>query len=154
MYVTKRGETSKNQPYKSLKDDNKLKRVKKNPIQNILSTLPQLAISFAILCFASTSFQSITVKLSSLFYIALTTGLIVCIVFLILQLQGAEYKNWQQNPKTKQYIQLASLCTLISFFGFNISLWSIYGILTPIIIIAGFVFILSLLIIITTVFIS
>ncbi|KAI9469030.1 MAG: hypothetical protein EXX96DRAFT_590196 [Benjaminiella poitrasii] len=145
------GETSKSQYYRSMEDKSKLKRLKKHPIQNIISTLPQLAISFAILFFASTSFQSLT-EPSALFYISLFAGIIVCIVFLILQIQGAEYKNWQQEPRTRQYIQIASLNTLISFFGFNISLWSAYGILTPLVIIAGFIFVLSTLIIFTAFF--
>jgi hypothetical protein len=45
----------KRQPYthasQSKDDDDKLKKVKKNPVEQIFSTLPQLAISSAILLF-------------------------------------------------------------------------------------------------------
>jgi hypothetical protein len=66
---------------------------------------------------------------------------------------GAEYKNWQQDPTTKKYIQIASICSIVSFFGFTYSLWSLFNILTPIIILCGFTFVLSLLII-TTAFLT
>lgn len=49
---------NKGSKYAALQDDSKSKRVKKNPIQQVVSTLPQLAISFAILFFAGTQFQS------------------------------------------------------------------------------------------------
>lgn len=83
------------------------------------------------------------------FYVSLLAGLVICGVFLVLQVQGAEYKNWQQDPTTRQYIQIASISTMVSFFGFNYSLWSVFGILTPMIIICGFVFVMSILMLIT-----
>lgn len=84
-----------------------------------------------------------------MFYISLLAGFIICSVFLLLQIQGAEYKNWQQDPTTRQYIQIASVSTIVSFIGFNYSLWSVFGILTPMMIVCGFVFVCSLLIIIS-----
>lgn len=87
---------------------------------------------------------------SVLFYVSLIASICVCSIFFILQVKGTEYKNWQQDPETRQYIQAASLSTVISFFGFNITFWSTYGILTPVLIIAGFTFALSLLIILTS----
>lgn len=54
----KRQFNNKGSKHTALQDDSKSKRVKKNPIQQVISTLPQLAISFAILFFAGTQFQS------------------------------------------------------------------------------------------------
>jgi hypothetical protein len=45
---------------KSALDNNKQNKLKKHPIQQVISTLPQLAISFAILFFAKTSIESRT----------------------------------------------------------------------------------------------
>lgn len=87
-----------------------------------------------------------------MFLVSLVAGAVICIIFVLLQLGGAQYKNWQQEPKTRQYIQVASINALVSFIGFNISMWSIFGILTPIVIISGFVFVLSFLIITTALF--
>jgi hypothetical protein len=83
------------------------------------------------------------------FYISLLAGSVICAIFVILQISGAEYKNWQQDTTTKQYIQIASVCSLISFFGLNYSLWSLFYVLTPLIILCGFTFVLSFLIIST-----
>ncbi|KAI8327954.1 hypothetical protein BD560DRAFT_441971 [Blakeslea trispora] len=112
----------------------KSKQVKKHPVQEIVSVLPQLAISFAILFYASTLSDSTFSEHR---------------VFLILQIKGAEYKNWQQNPTTRNYIQIASLSTVLAFIAFNVSLWPLYGLLTPIAIIAFFVFAVTVLIIST-----
>jgi hypothetical protein len=54
----KRQLNNKNSKHTSLLDDNKIKKIKKHPVQQAISTLPQLAISFAILFFAGTQFQS------------------------------------------------------------------------------------------------
>ncbi|CAO0798789.1 unnamed protein product [Mucor circinelloides] len=141
---------NKGSKYAALQDDSKSKRAKKNPIQQVVSTLPQLAISFAILFFAGTQFQSGISQVGGVaFYVSLLAGLVICGVFLVLQVQGAEYKNWQQDPTTRQYIQIASISTMVSFFGFNYSLWSVFGILTPMIIVCGFVFVMSILMLIT-----
>ncbi|EPB90174.1 hypothetical protein HMPREF1544_03008 [Mucor circinelloides 1006PhL] len=141
---------NKDSKYAALQDDSKSKRAKKNPIQQVVSTLPQLAISFAILFFAGTQFQSGISQVGGVaFYVSLLAGLVICGVFLVLQVQGAEYKNWQQDPTTRQYIQIASISTMVSFFGFNYSLWSVFGILTPMIIVCGFVFVMSILMLIT-----
>ncbi|KAL7311021.1 hypothetical protein PS15m_008842 [Mucor circinelloides] len=141
---------NKGSKYAALQDDSKSKRVKKNPIQQVVSTLPQLAISFAILFFAGTQFQSGISQVGGVaFYVSLLAGFVICGVFLVLQVQGAEYKNWQQDPTTRQYIQIASVSTMVSFFGFNYSLWSVFGILTPMIIVCGFVFVMSILMLIT-----
>ncbi|CAO3618821.1 unnamed protein product [Mucor fragilis] len=146
----KRQFNNKGSKHTALQDDSKSKRVKKNPIQQVISTLPQLAISFAILFFAGTQFQSGISQIGGIvFYISLLAGLVICGVFLVLQMQGAEYKNWQQDPKTRQYIQIASVSTMVSFFGFNYSLWSVFGILTPMMIVCGFVFVMSILMLIT-----
>jgi membrane protein required for beta-lactamase induction len=69
--------------------------------------------------------------------------------FFSLQVKGAEYKNWQQNPETRKSIQTASLGAVISFIGLHISLWSIYGILTPLLVMAFYVFALSFVSIVT-----
>ncbi|KAF1804855.1 hypothetical protein FB192DRAFT_1359849 [Mucor lusitanicus] len=143
----KRQFQNKGTKYTALPDDSKSKRVRKNPIQQVISTLPQLAISFAILFFAGTQFQSGISQASH--SISLLAGLVICGVFLILQVQGVEYKNWQQDPTTRQYIQIASISTMVSLFGFNYSLWSVFGILTPMIIVCGFVFVMSILMLIT-----
>ncbi|KAL0142282.1 hypothetical protein V8B55DRAFT_1496522 [Mucor lusitanicus] len=146
----KRQFQNKGTKYTALPDDSKSKRVRKNPIQQVISTLPQLAISFAILFFAGTQFQSGISQVGGItFYISLLAGLVICGVFLILQVQGVEYKNWQQDPTTRQYIQIASISTMVSLFGFNYSLWSVFGILTPMIIVCGFVFVMSILMLIT-----
>ncbi|KAG2197187.1 hypothetical protein INT46_003349 [Mucor plumbeus] len=145
----KRQLNNKNSKHTSLQDDNKIKKIKKHPVQQVISTLPQLAISFAILFFAGTQFQSGISNIGgAVFYISLLAGFIICSVFLLLQIQGAEYKNWQQDPTTRQYIQIASISTVVSFIGFNYSLWSVFGILTPMLIVCGFVFVCSLLVII------
>ena len=86
------------------------------------------------------------------FYVSFLSGIVICSIFLILQLGGAEYKNWEKDPKTRKYIQIASGCSLISFIGFNISLWPLFYVLTPVIIFAGFAFVLSALIILTAFF--
>lgn len=86
----------------------------------------------------------ICIIVSMLFYISVLSSVIVCAVFFILQLKGAEFKNWEKDKSTRQYIQLATVSSLVSFFGFNISLWPIYGIITPIVIIAAFINILSI----------
>ncbi|KAL9552382.1 hypothetical protein MBANPS3_003793 [Mucor bainieri] len=146
----KRQFNNKGSKYTTLQEDSKAKRVKKNPIHQVISTLPQLAISFAILFFAGTQFQSGVSQVGGItFYISLLAGFVICGVFLVLQVQGTEYKNWQQDPTTRQYIQIASISTMVSFFGFNYSLWSVFGILTPMIIVCGFVFIMSILMLIT-----
>ncbi|KAI8081911.1 uncharacterized protein B0P05DRAFT_538575 [Gilbertella persicaria] len=136
--------------YHAPQDTSKSKRINKHPIQQIISALPQLAVSFAVLFFASASSDSsLSEHCGILFYIASLAAIAICGVFITLQIKGAEYKNWQQNPTTRKYIQIASLSTVISFFGFNLSLWSLYGLLTPVVVISGFVFTLSMLMIFT-----
>lgn len=54
----KRQSNNKSSKHISLQNDSKLKGTKKHPVQQVISTLPQLAISFAILFFAGTQFQS------------------------------------------------------------------------------------------------
>ncbi|KAI8094624.1 hypothetical protein BDF21DRAFT_409144 [Thamnidium elegans] len=126
---------------------------KKHPIQEIVSTLPQLAISCAILfCFISFYNVNLNDVSGTVFLVSLVAGVVICVVFVLLQLGGAQYKNWQQEPKTRQYIQIASVCSLVSFIGFMTSLWSVFGILTPLVIISGFICILSILIITTALF--
>ncbi|KAI8644350.1 hypothetical protein BD408DRAFT_413295 [Parasitella parasitica] len=134
----------------SFQDTSKSKKLRKHPFQLIVSTLPQLAISFAILFFTRIQFQSDISDIGGItFYISLLAGLVICCVFALLQIQGAEYKNWQQDPTIRQYIQIASISAVVSFIGFNFSLWSVFGILTPVLIMCGFVFVLSILIMIT-----
>ncbi|OBZ80444.1 hypothetical protein A0J61_11507 [Choanephora cucurbitarum] len=128
----------------------KAKRRNKHPIQEIVSVLPQLAISFAILYYASTlSDSTFSEHRGFVFYLGCISALTMCSVFLILQIKGVEYKNWQQNPTTRNYIQIASLSTVMAFIAFNVSLWPLYGLLTPFTIIAFFVFAVTVLIIST-----
>ncbi|KAI9356697.1 hypothetical protein BD770DRAFT_389932 [Pilaira anomala] len=129
------------------------KSTKKHPIEQVVSTLPQLAIACAIL-FCSITFNNVRFEDVSgiTFLVSLVAGAVICVIFVLLQLGGAQYKNWQQDPKTRQYIQIASVCTLISFIGFMSSLWGSFGLLTPIVILSGFVSVLSILIITTALF--
>ncbi|KAI8994529.1 hypothetical protein BDB01DRAFT_773090 [Pilobolus umbonatus] len=90
------------------------------------------------------------VECGIIYYISLIASIGLFAIFMILQYEGAEYKNWQDSPRTKQYIQVASICAVISFVGFNIATWSVYGILSPIMITSGCIFVLSLLIVITS----
>jgi hypothetical protein len=69
----------------------------------------------------------------------------MCLVFLILQMTGAEYKNWQQEPRIRRYIQIASINALISFIGFTLTFWPTIGLLTPVFVISQFVFAISIL---------
>ncbi|KAI9253686.1 hypothetical protein EDC94DRAFT_619476 [Helicostylum pulchrum] len=133
--------------------DDRKNTTKKHPIQLIVSTLPQLAISCAFLfCFISFYNVSLNDVSGTVFLVSLVAGVVICVIFVLLQLGGAQYENWQQEPKTRQYIQIASVCSLVSFIGFISSLWAVFGILTPLVIISGFLCILSILIIATALF--
>ncbi|KAI9268801.1 hypothetical protein BY458DRAFT_533795 [Sporodiniella umbellata] len=73
--------------------------------------------------------------------------MLMCFVFLALQVTGAEYKNWQQTPKTRQYIQIASASALVAFVGLNLTYWPLFSLLTPIFVATQFIFIISFLIV-------
>ncbi|KAI8876252.1 hypothetical protein K501DRAFT_262497 [Backusella circina FSU 941] len=128
----------------------KVRNRAKSPIEQLVNTVPQLAISFSILFFIIYFGHA---KLSDLngipFYISITASCIMFATFFSLQVKGAEYKNWQQHPDTRKSIQIASLGAVISFLGLHISLWSIYGILTPLLVMAFYTFVLSLISIVT-----
>ncbi|KAI8987869.1 hypothetical protein BDF20DRAFT_910414 [Mycotypha africana] len=135
----------------SIPDNSKAKRLRtRNPIQQLVNTFPQLAISAAILLFTLAAIPPKPEVLSgTLFYLSVLAGIGVSSVFTILQLKKVEYRNWQQNPTTRQYIQIATLSTILSFTGLSITFWSTYGLLSPVLVIIGFIFIMSCLTVIT-----
>lgn len=79
------------------------------------------------------------------FSISCISFIIMSAIFLILQLSGAEYRNWEQNPKTRRYIQVASASAVISFIGFTCSYWHIYSLFSLVFVSCQFIFVTSFL---------
>ncbi|CAO3660326.1 unnamed protein product [Rhizopus microsporus] len=118
---------------------------KKHPIEQIVSTVPQLAITLAILFCLSTYYQADLIQHGKVFSISCISFIIMSAIFLILQLSGAEYRNWEQNPKTRRYIQVASASAVISFIGFTCSYWHIYSLFSLVFVSCQFIFVTSFL---------
>lgn len=136
------------------------------PLQQVLSSLPQLALSLAIIIFINKCYgrpfderfakwvQFYVCSVLSLasrytsglwFYVTCLSFFSLCGVFLYLQAKRASYKNWQENPSTRTSIQIASLAGSVSFIGFHVCCWSLYGWATPVFTSASFVLVFSIL---------
>ncbi|KAL1933447.1 hypothetical protein VTP01DRAFT_7537 [Rhizomucor pusillus] len=118
------------------------------PLQQVLSSLPQLALSLAIIIFINKCYgRPFDERYTSglWFYVTCLSFFSLCGVFLYLQAKRASYKNWQENPSTRTSIQIASLAGSVSFIGFHVCCWSLYGWATPVFTSASFVLVFSIL---------
>ncbi|OAD74274.1 hypothetical protein PHYBLDRAFT_167695 [Phycomyces blakesleeanus NRRL 1555(-)] len=144
------------------KTDNKYKS-QGHPLQTALSSLPQLAISLAILFMivvTNTSnqqpnaYSSLTNNdtLHSLLWLTIASAGSLCLgsVFIYLQINNANYKDWKEHSWTRQAIQIASIAFVITIPSSHIALWPIYGWTTPFVVIPAFVTIFTCLHIGTT----
>ncbi|ORY96911.1 hypothetical protein BCR43DRAFT_492483 [Syncephalastrum racemosum] len=119
----------------------------RNPV-SALTSLPQLAIAIAILVYATHWGKP---QSSWLLMTALAGLAVVSAAFVKLQLEGASYRNWEQNPNTRQTIQVATLAAVVTVVAFHASFWSLYGFFTPVLVAAVLVGTFSLLHIFTAV---
>ncbi|KAL0081621.1 hypothetical protein J3Q64DRAFT_1730827 [Phycomyces blakesleeanus] len=131
------------------KTDNKYKS-QGHPLQTALSSLPQLAISLAILFMivvTNTSNQQ-----PNLLWLTIASAGSLCLgsVFIYLQINNANYKDWKEHSWTRQAIQIASIAFVITIPSSHIALWPIYGWTTPFVVIPAFVTIFTCLHIGTT----
>ncbi|KAI9307510.1 hypothetical protein BJ944DRAFT_247322 [Cunninghamella echinulata] len=123
----------------------------KNSLHTIYSTLPTVAIastvSFFIHYFHSTA-EPITKNV--LYYGTTLSFLILCSIYIYLQVNHVSYEDWKKDQTTTRCIQIATITSLICIVGYHIIYFPVYGWLTSIWISSLCALIFSVLTIITS----
>ncbi|KAI8365342.1 uncharacterized protein BYT42DRAFT_589601 [Radiomyces spectabilis] len=121
-----------------------------NPLHRILNCIPQLAISTAtVLFFVYHASTAIRPSSGFIFSISTLALFILCSTFIYLQVIHASYRNWQQDRRTRQTIQIATIASIVTCIGYPICYWHIFKWFTPIVLIASCVWLFTVLQILT-----
>ncbi|KAI9012033.1 hypothetical protein CLU79DRAFT_839158 [Phycomyces nitens] len=124
---------------KDLQDHSSSHKIKAHPLQAALSSLPQLAISLAVLFVIIGT--NTTYRQPNIVWLTLASTGCLCLgsVFIYLQINNANYKHWKAHSWTRQAIQIASIAFIITLPSSHFALWPVYGWTTPLVVIPAFV---------------
>ncbi|KAI8075190.1 hypothetical protein BC940DRAFT_328785 [Gongronella butleri] len=126
-----------------------------HPLQVLYSTLPTVIVSGAIVVclhhFKSVPFFSLA-SASWIYHTGVVSFLLLIGVFLYMQLAHIDYNQWQEHDSTRQAVQIATASCLHSLVTYFVYWAPHFGWLTPVYVIAWYVFVFTSLSVISSFF--